>query len=48
MTDYSKRILVWFAVILLCLGSVMALQYFTGLPLRLLQTTSKSQPPATN
>jgi len=35
MTDHSKRLLAWFAVT--CLGSCLAMQYFTGYPIKFLQ-----------
>jgi len=37
MSDYSKRLLAWFAVTWLCLGGCLAVQYFTGYPIKLLQ-----------
>ena|GEM_PF-1514420 len=32
MNDYSKRLLAWFAVMWLCFGGCLAVQYFTGYP----------------
>jgi len=38
MTDYSKRLLAWFVVMWLCFGGCLAVQSFTGFPIKLLQS----------
>jgi hypothetical protein len=43
MTDYSKRMLSWFAIICVCTGGVLAFQFFAGQQIKWLPTQEKTQ-----